>query len=62
MVPQPPDVGFSTRKTRTVNTGLLACADTDDGAVVCVRDGVGLCILECQCGKYEVGQCRFREL
>jgi hypothetical protein len=62
LMTEPPCVRLGTRKPRAVNARLLAGADTDDGAVVCVRYGVRLCVLEGQSGDDQIGHRRFRQL
>jgi hypothetical protein len=41
---EPPQVSLATSQSCAMNARLLACADADDSAVVCVRDAVGLCV------------------
>lgn len=55
VVTEPPVVGFGAGETGAVNTGLLACTETDDGTVVGVGDGVGLGVFEGESGDDEVG-------
>lgn len=62
VVTEPPEVGLSTGKTRAVDTRLLASTDSDDGAVVCVRDAVRLGVLESKGGNDQVGDSFLREL
>ena len=46
VLPRPPVVGLVTGKAGAVDTRLLAGTESDDLAVLCVADGVGLRILE----------------
>lgn len=62
MVTEPPKVGLVACETGAVDTGLLTCADTDDGAAIGVGHTVGLSILECKGGDYEIGQSLVRQL
>lgn len=55
MVTEPPVVGFGACETGAVDAGLLACAETDDGAVEGIGDGVGLGVLQGDGGDDEVG-------
>lgn len=62
VVTEPPEVGFGSCETGAVNTGLLACTDTDDGSAISVCDTVGLGVFECESGDDEVGQSLRRQL
>lgn len=62
VVPEPPVVGFGACEAGAVNAGLLACAETDDGAVEGVGDGVGLGVFEGEGGDDEVGDGGIGEL
>lgn len=55
VVTQPPVVGFVTCQSGTVNSGLLACTETNDGTVQSVADGVGLSVLESEGSDDQVG-------
>jgi hypothetical protein len=56
VVPQPPDVGLAPGEARAVDARLLARAEADERAVLCVRDAVGLGVLERERREDEVRQ------
>jgi hypothetical protein len=62
VVTEPPVVGFGARETRTVDAGLLASAQADDGAMQRVSDAVGLGVFQGKCRDYEVSQGSRRNL
>lgn len=55
-MPQPPDVGLAPGEARAVDARLLARAEADERAVLCVRDAVGLGVLERERREDEVRQ------
>lgn len=62
VVAEPPVVGFGAGETGAVDTGLLTCTETDDGAVEGVGDGVRLSVFEGKGGDNEVGDGGVRKL
>lgn len=62
MVAKPPEVGFGTCEACTVNTGLLPCAEADDGSAESIGDTVGLGVLEGKSSNDKVRNCRLGEL
>lgn len=56
MMTEPPQVRFTSRKSSAVDTGLLACSQTDDGAVFRIRDAVGLRVFQRERGHEQIRQ------
>lgn len=62
MVTEPPDVSFGPGEASAVDSALLTCADTDQGATVGVAYAVGLRVLEGQSCDYQIAQGAFGDL
>lgn len=45
-MPKPPVVSFFSSETSAMNSGLLACTESDDGTVEGVTDRVGLSVFQ----------------
>ena len=58
MVSEPPEIRFAPGKPRTMNTGLLACPEANDGSSKGIRYTVGLSVLECQGGDDQIRERR----
>lgn len=59
---EPPDIRLVSCQSCTVDAGLLAGAEANDGPIECVADRIGLCILERQGCYYQVDNGGSREL
>ncbi len=62
MVTETPQIGLGSCQTRAMDTGLLACANTNDGSPVSICYAVRLCIFQSESGDDEVGESLLREL
>ena len=56
VVAKPPQVGFAPRESGTVNAGLLASPQTDDGTIFSIRNAVGLGVFQCKGGDEQICQ------
>lgn len=55
VVTQPPVIGLVACQSGAVNSRLLTSAETDDGTVQCVTNGVRLSVFQCQGSDGQVG-------